>query len=56
MNTLELSNYYVVNKDEFMAEYGDEKLLVGLKKYVEPIDEPTVKIIGIDVGCCIVII
>ena len=53
MNTLELSNYYIINKNEFIGKYGHEKLLVGLKKYIAPIDDTNVKIIGIDVGCCI---
>ena len=34
MNSLELANYYVNNKNEFFGENGHEKLLVGLKKYI----------------------
>ena len=48
-----LANYYVKNKNEFIGENGHEKLLVGLKKHITPIDEPNIKIIGLDVGCCI---
>jgi FkbM family methyltransferase len=51
MHRLDLANYYVNNKDEFMGEHGHEKLLVGLKKYIKSIDN--CKIVGIDVGCCI---
>ena len=53
MNTLELSKYYVKNKNEFSGEDGHQKLLVGLKKYVTNIDDTNCKIVGIDVGCCI---
>ena len=35
-----------------MAEDGHEKLLVGLKKFMKPI-ETNAKIVGIDVGCCV---
>ena len=51
MHRLDLANYYVNNKHEFMGEHGHEKLVVGLKKYITPIDN--CKIVGIDVGCCI---
>jgi FkbM family methyltransferase len=53
MNTAKLVRYYVENKDEFMAEAGHEKLLVGLKKYITTIDDTHCKIVGIDVGCCV---
>jgi FkbM family methyltransferase len=53
MNTLELAKYYINNKNEFHGESGHEKLLVGLKKYIEKINDDTDKIIGIDVGSCI---
>jgi FkbM family methyltransferase len=53
MNALELSKYYVNKKREFFGEAGHEKLLVGLKKYIETINDDNDKIIGIDVGCCI---
>lgn len=36
-----------------MGENGHSKLLVGLKKYVTNINDNNVKIVGIDVGCCI---
>ena len=29
-----LANYYVTHRNEFVGEYGHNKLLVGLKKYV----------------------
>ena len=48
-----LVNYYVTNKNEFEGEAGHEKLLVGLKKYIEKIDNTNCKIVGIDVGSCI---
>lgn len=53
MNNLELANYYVKNKNEFLGENGHEKLLVGLKKYITNINDTSCKIVGIDVGCCI---
>ncbi len=53
MNTLELANYYVNNRNEFMGENGHEKLLVGLKKYITDIDGCTDTVVGIDVGCCV---
>ena len=34
MNSLNLANYYVINKHEFVGEDGHDKLLVGLKKYI----------------------
>jgi len=48
-----LARYYLTNKHEFMGEAGHEKLLVGLKKYIPTIEDPTCKIVGIDVGCCV---
>ena len=39
MNSLDLVNYYVTNKNEFMGENGHEKLLVGLKKYITNIND-----------------
>lgn len=53
MNCLALVEYYVKNKNEFTGEFGHEKLLVGLKKYITKISDNNCKIIGIDVGCCI---
>jgi FkbM family methyltransferase len=53
MNNLDLANYYIKNKKEFLGENGHEKLLVGLKKYVTNIHDANCKIVGIDVGCCI---
>jgi FkbM family methyltransferase len=53
MNSLELANYYIENKNEFMCEDGHEKLLVGLKKYLKNLDDTNCKIVGIDVGSCI---
>jgi FkbM family methyltransferase len=53
MNNYYLANYYIKNKNEFMGEFGHEKLLVGLKKYMKNIDDTNCKIVGIDVGCCI---
>ena len=53
MNSLELANYYVNKKHEFLGEDGHEKLLVGLKKYITNIDDTYCKIVGIDVGCCV---
>ena len=52
MNNIILGDYYLNNKYEFQGEGGHEKLLQGLKKYVKPIQE-NVKVIGIDVGCCV---
>jgi FkbM family methyltransferase len=53
MNNLELSQYYIDNKNEFMGEAGHEKLLVGLKKHITCINDDNVKTIGIDVGSCV---
>jgi len=53
MNTLELAKYYIDNKNEFQGEDGHNKLLVGLKKYVDIINDDNTTIIGIDVGSCI---
>jgi len=53
MNHLELADYYVNNKNEFMAEDGHEKLLVGLKKYIKNINNNNATIVGIDVGACV---
>ena len=52
MDPQKLAIYYVTNKNEFYGEDGHEKLLVGLKKYVRPIND-TSKIVGIDVGSCV---
>jgi FkbM family methyltransferase len=52
MNRDELVGYYLNHKDEFTAEDGHEKLLVGLKKFITPI-QTNAKIVGIDVGCCV---
>jgi FkbM family methyltransferase len=52
MNRDQLVDYYLSHKNEFVAEDGHEKLLVFLKKHMEPIST-TAKIVGIDVGCCI---
>jgi FkbM family methyltransferase len=48
----ELVGYYLNNRNEFTAEDGHEKLLVGLKKFMKPIETEN-KIVGIDVGCCV---
>jgi len=53
MNRVNLRDYYIINKNEFIGEAGHNKLLVGLKKYIENIDDTNVKIVGIDVGSCI---
>lgn len=53
MNSLDLANYYITNKHEFMGEDGHEKLLIGLKTYITEINDTNDKIVGIDVGCCI---
>ena len=53
MNSLQLANYYVINKNEFIKEYVHEKLLVGLKKYITNIDDTNCKIVGTDAGSCI---
>lgn len=53
MNGKTLAKYYIDNKIEFFGENGHEKLLIGLKKYVEEIDDESNKVIGIDVGSCI---
>lgn len=39
MNSLDLVNYYVKNKNEFNGESGHKKLLVGLKKYITNIND-----------------
>ena len=52
MNAIELSKYYVENRNEFFEERGHDKLLVGLKQYIKQIDT-TKTIVGLDVGCCV---
>jgi len=52
MNSAFLSQYYLINKHEFMQEAGHEKLLVGLKKHIDPIVSD-VPIVAIDVGSCV---
>jgi FkbM family methyltransferase len=43
-----------MNRSEFTGEDGHEKLLVGLKKFIEPIvDSTNPYIVAIDVGCCV---
>ena len=51
MNHQQLSNYYIKNKEEFTGEAGHEKLLVGLKKYIAPIEN--IKVVALDVGSCL---
>ena len=53
MNNLELSRYYVNNRNEFMGENGHETLLVKLKKHIEMIDIADTIVVGIDVGSCV---
>jgi FkbM family methyltransferase len=53
MNPVDLANYYAMNINEFAGESGHEKLLVGLKRFITPINDDSTKIVGIDVGSCI---
>jgi len=53
MDSLSLAKYYYYYRNEFQGEAGHEKLLVGLKKYIENIDNTNYQIVGIDVGSCI---
>ena len=53
MDVHSLVSYYLNNKSEFQGEIGHEKLLIGLKKYIQPISNSSYHIIGIDVGACI---
>jgi FkbM family methyltransferase len=53
MNSLQLANYYVNHKSEFIGENGHEKLLVGLKMHIPTIEDEHTTVVGIDVGCCI---
>ena len=53
MNNIELADYYIKNRDEFIMEFGHDKLLIGLKNHIATINKENTKIIGIDVGCCI---
>lgn len=52
MTPEELATYYIHHRDEFMAEDGHEKLLVGLRRFIEPVNTSK-KIIALDVGSCI---
>ena len=52
MNSVFLAEYYLRNKHEFMQENGHEKLLIGLKKHMMPI-ESNLPIVAIDVGSCV---
>lgn len=47
-----LPKYYLDNKHEFMGETGHNELLFRLKQIIKPVDE-NIKIVGVDVGCCI---
>jgi FkbM family methyltransferase len=47
-----LANYYLENKSEFITEEPHNKLLIGLKKFIEPISSSDI-ILGIDVGSCV---
>jgi FkbM family methyltransferase len=53
MNPVELADYYVKNRQEFYGEFGHDFLLNKLKRVISPIIDPNIKIIGIDVGCCV---
>ena len=53
MSKLDLPDYYIKNRHEFMGEAGHKKLLDGLKRFIPSIDDTKHKVIGIDVGCCI---
>lgn len=44
--------YYYQHRNEFFAEEGHEKLLVGLKQFVKKCDDSKL-VVGIDVGSCI---
>jgi FkbM family methyltransferase len=52
MNRDTLAQYYLNYRNEFKGEDGHNKLLIGLKKHVLPINNDKVKIYGIDVGSC----
>lgn len=52
MDSSELANYYRTHQSEFSEEDGHEILLIGLKKYIQPVQNAST-VIGIDVGCCI---
>ena len=50
MNSVQLGKYYLDNKGEFSGETHHAKLLIGLKKFAEPVEG---LVVGIDVGACI---
>ena len=52
MNSVDLGQYYLNYRNEFMGEDGHVKLLTGLKKHISHINNDNVKIYGIDVGAC----
>jgi FkbM family methyltransferase len=52
MNSQQLGEYFIQNKNEFMGEDGHNKLLIGLKQFVLPIHNENVMVVGIDVGAC----
>lgn len=51
MNSIQLGKYYIEHRDEFVGTKGHQKLLEGLKQYVDTVQDGTV--VGIDVGTCI---
>ena len=51
MDPNSVASYYIKNDKEFLGEYGHQKLLQGLKKFIQITpDEINKQIIGIDVG------
>lgn len=52
MNNIELGKYYVDHSDEFKGEYGHDKLLIGLKLFINHNNDKDIKTVGIDVGAC----
>ena len=52
MNKEELGLYYKEHRQEFVGTAGHQKLLEGLKQFVQPMDT-SARIVGLDVGCCI---
>ena len=52
MNSIELGNYYLHNRDEFYGEAAHEKLLSVIKQNPVVLSDD-VQIVGIDAGACV---
>lgn len=52
MDSHSLGDYYLQHRDEFVGTAGHQKLLEGLKHFIQPI-QTSKRVLGIDVGTCV---